>query len=390
LELGITIGNFLNTKIIDMKVLVIPEYGSSGGSLSFLKRLLDVHSKFSIETAILIQKNQAREEMLELFKKLDMEVYIGPNRGSIFRKDYLSILYDFLFCWKAYTSFKPDLIVVSNASCGLMLGSLLYPKPVVFIMHTYPDQKMRGGMRAYVRWFNRASNRFVAVSKFSAGNVSKFMEIPEKLIQVIYNSYQEVKGSEESNLEENKAKVVLTIGHVTEYKNPETWLKVAASIIKQKPEVKFIWLGDGPLLDSMRVKVQELSINNVFFLGHCNNVSSYYEKAAVYFQPSLRESHGIAVVEAMSHKLPCITSNIGGLPESVVDGLTGFTCQPNDVESFCLRIIELLENPDGMREMGRAGGLRAQSLFSESIQDMKIIDLYNEVLNLSNVGERMC
>jgi glycosyltransferase involved in cell wall biosynthesis len=374
-----------------MKVLIVPEYGSSGGSLSFLKRLLDVHSKFSIETAILIQKNQAREEMLELFKKLNVEVFIGLNRGSIFRKDYLSILYDFLFCWKAYTSFKPDLILVSNASCGLMLGSFLYPKPIVFIMHTYPDQEMRGGMRTYMKWINKDLNRFVAVSEFSAGNIGQFMEIPQKLIRIIYNSCQEVKNSDENNLENSKNKVILTIGHVTEYKSPDVWLKVAASIIKQKSEVQFIWLGDGPLLDSMRVKVQELGINkNVFFLGHSNDVSSYYEKATVYFQPSLRESHGIAVVEAMSYQLPCVTSNIGGLPESVIDGLTGFTCQPNDIDSFCLRIMQLLENPDVMGTMGREGRLRAQNLFSEETQDRKIVDLYNEVLNLSNAGERMC
>jgi glycosyltransferase involved in cell wall biosynthesis len=374
-----------------MKVLIIPEYGSSGGSLSFFKRLLDVHSKFNIETGVLIQKNQARDEMLEPFKKLKVEVYIGLNRGPIFRKDYLSILYDLFFCWKSYTSFKPDIIVVSNASCGLMLGSLLYLKPVVFIMHTYPDQRMRGGIRTYMKWINRASNRFVAVSEFSARNISKFMEIPEKLVRIIYNSYQEVEGSDKTNLEKSKDKVVLTIGHVTEYKNPDVWLKVAASVIKQKPEVQFIWLGDGLLLDSMRVKVQELGINkNVFFLGHSDNVIPYYEKATVYFQPSLRESHGIAVVEAMSHKLPCITSNIGGLPESVIDGLTGFTCQSNDVDNFCLRIMQLLENPDVMAEMGREGRLRAQNLFSENIQDRKIIDLYNEVLNLSNAGERMC
>ena len=376
-----------------MKVLVIPEYGSSGGSLSFLKRLLSVHSKFGIETAVLIQQSQVRDEMLDLFKQIGIEVYVGPNRGSIFRKDYLSILYDLFFCWNAYTSFKPDLIVVSNASCGLMLGSLLYPKPIVFIMHTYPDQILRGGIRAYMKWINRASNRFVAVSEFSARNISKFMEIPKNVIRIIYNSYQDIKDLDENNIGKNIStdKIVLTIGHVTEYKNPEAWLKVAVSIIEQKSETQFIWLGDGPLLDSMRLTVQELGINkNVFFLGHSNNVVPYYKKATIYFQPSLRESHGIAVVEAMSHGLPCVTSDIGGLPESVIDGLTGFTCQPNDVENFCLRIIQLLNHPDVLEKMGREGRLRAQNLFSEDIQNVKLIDLYNEVLNFSNIGESVC
>jgi glycosyltransferase involved in cell wall biosynthesis len=366
-----------------MKVLVIPEYESSGGTLTFLKKLLIIHSKYSIETSILIEKAQAQSSILDFFKKLGAKVYIGQNRTSIFRKAYISIFYDFFFCWKAYSSFRPDVIVVSNASCGLMLGSLLYPKPVVFIMHTYPDQIMRGGMRAYMKWINKASNRFVAVSEFSARNISEFMKIPKDTISVIYNSYQDIKDLDENKIGKNKNWMILTIGHVTEYKNPDVWLKVAATIIKQKPKVQFVWLGDGPLLESMRLEVQKLGINkNVCFPGHSDNVVPYYKKAAIYFQPSLRESHGIAVVEAMSFGLPCVTSDIGGLPESVLDGITGFTCQPNDIENFCLRITTLLDSSSTCNEMGTAGKERARRLFSEDIQEKKFIDLYNEALNV--------
>jgi glycosyltransferase involved in cell wall biosynthesis len=366
-----------------MKVLIIPEYESSGGTLSFLKKLLKIHSKYSIETAILIEKAQAQSSILDFFKKLGAKVYIGQNRTSIFRKAYISMFYDFFFCWKTYSSFKPDLIVVSNASCGLMLGSLLYPKPVVFIMHSYPERKIKGGILAFIKWVIKASHKFVTVSDFSANNLSAFMGIPRSSISTVYNSYGSTNKIENYVLEESKDKLVLTIGHVTEYKNPETWLKVAAHIVEQRPEVKFIWLGDGELLNSMRVKVQKLGVEkNVIFLGHCDYVGMYYKNATIYFQPSLRESHGIAVVEAMSFSLPCVTSDIGGLPESVVDGTTGFTCQPNDIENFCLRITTLLDSSNTRNEMGAAGKERARRLFSEDIQEKKFIDLYNEALSV--------
>ncbi len=366
-----------------MKVLVIPEYESSGGTLSFLKKLLMIHSKYSIETAILIEKAQAADSILDFFKKLSAKVYIGQNRNSIFRKAYISIFYDLFFCWKAYSSFQPDLIVVSNASCGLMLGSLLYPKPVIFIMHSYPERKIRGGILAFVKWAIQASHKFVTVSESSANNLSLFMGIPRSSISVIFNSYESINDIEKCVLEERKDKIVLTIGHVTEYKNPESWLEVAAHIVEQRPEVKFIWLGDGQLLSSMRSKVQELGIEkNVSFLGHCDHVELYYKEATLYFQPSLRESHGIAVVEAMSFGLPCVTSDIGGLPESVIDGVTGLTCHPNDIENFCLRITTLLDSSNTRNEMGAAGKERAQKLFSEDIQEKKFIDLYNEALSV--------
>jgi glycosyltransferase involved in cell wall biosynthesis len=366
-----------------MKVLIIPEYESSGGTLSFLKKLLIIHSKYSVETAILIEKAQAGNNILDFFEKLSAKVHLGPNRNSMFRKAYISIFYDIFFCWKAYSSFKPDLIVVSNASCGLMLGSLLYSKPVIFITHSYPQQKIRGGILAFIKWAIKTSHKFVTVSEFSANNLSLFMGIPRSSISVIYNSYESINDIERCVLQESKDKIVLTIGHVTEYKNPESWLEVAAHIVEQRPEVKFIWLGDGQLLSSMRSKVQELGIEkNVSFLGHCDHVKLYYKKATIYFQPSLRESHGIAVVEAMSFGLPCVTSDIGGLPESVVDGTTGFTCQPNDIENFCLRITTLLDSSNTRNEMGAAGKERAWRLFSEDIQEKKFIDLYNEVLSV--------
>jgi glycosyltransferase involved in cell wall biosynthesis len=89
----------------------------------------------------------------------------------------------------------------------------------------------------------------------------------------------------------------------------------------------------------------------------------------------LRESGGIAVLEAMFHGLPCVTSDIGGLPESVINGLTGFTCQSNYIENFCMRMTTLLDSPNIRNGMDSAGKQRSKELFSEVIQE-KSLSIY--------------
>jgi glycosyltransferase involved in cell wall biosynthesis len=136
------------------------------------------------------------------------------------------------------------------------------------------------------------------------------------------------------------------------------------------------------MLDSMRAQVNALGLDGrIRLLGFVSEPSAWYETAQVYFQPSLRESHGIAVLEAMAHGLPCVVADTGGLPESVVDGETGYVCPPADSAGFVGRITELLGDYALCERMGTAGRQRVESCFSEEIQEQKIMALYERLVN---------
>ncbi|KCZ72171.1 glycosyltransferase [Candidatus Methanoperedens nitroreducens] len=359
-----------------MKILIIPEYGTFGGTLTFLKRLLYIHNKNNIETAVLIQKNQQIPETMALFKDSGAKVYTSSNRFKLFLHPLFSPIFDLFFCWKAFVSYRPDIIVVSNGSPGTMLSVLFFPVPVIFVMHSYPRKKMLLPIRFMCRMASRYQNRFVTVSQFSKENINRFMGVPLKHIEVIYNSFQPIK-----TYINNKNAHILTVGHVEWYKDPECWLSVAKKVIDKKQDVRFLWVGDGELLRSFKLKIHELGMESrIVMCGFSNQIENYYADAILYFQPSLLESHGISVVEAMAHGLPCVTSDAGGLPESVVNGETGFTCPPNDVECFVSRIIKLLDDDKLREKMGQCGKLRAEILFSEEVQEKKMISLYTSVL----------
>ncbi|RPJ79763.1 MAG: glycosyltransferase [Alphaproteobacteria bacterium] len=126
--------------------------------------------------------------------------------------------------------------------------------------------------------------------------------------------------------------------------------------------------------------INRIGLESIKFIGYRKNLDSIYKRSTIYFQPSLLESHGISVIEAMAHGLPCVTSDIGGLPESVVNGETGFTCPPDDVDCFVSQIIKLLDDDKLRCKMGQSGKLRAKTLFSEDAQDKKMISLYTSLL----------
>ena len=366
-----------------MKILIIPEYGNVGsGTFSVLSRLLEIHRKNKIKSAILIEESQQIPEIMAYSKKLDLIVYTGKNRSRLFCRALFSSIYDIFFCLRAFRLFKPDLIVVSNGTPGFMVGTLLFPAPVMFLMHTYPMTTLRLPIRLLCRFASKRGKRFVTVSHFSAERIKRCMGVPGDRIEVIYNSF---KSGITDSKKATKHPIILTIGHVVDYKNPECWLEVAKKIVAHKSDIRFVWLGDGELLKTMRRLVDDMGLSdNIQFKGYTDNVEEHYRNAIVYFQPSLIENHSIAVIEAMAHGLPCVTSNIGGLPESIIDEETGFLCEPHDIDDYIAKIVDLLDNSELRNEMGYLGRRRAENLFSQDVQEKKIVDLYNSMLHKAN------
>ena len=282
------------------------------------------------------------------------------------------------------------MIVVSNGTPGMFIGLILFPVKFIYTFHTYPLKSKIIGLSSTQKLFlNLSMNTnkiLVTVSEYSKKQLLAFWAHEKKSnsIRVIYNSAKKTSFVEGNNRNENiNVYRVLTLGHVNWYKNPKLWIEVSQKVIMQKPNMnlEFIWAGEGDLLEECKDLIDQIGLEeSIKFMGYHENVDSLYDKSAIYFQPSLLESHGISVVEAMVHGLPCVTSDAGGLPESVVNGETGFTCPPDDAECFVSRIIKLLDDDKLREKMGKSGKLRAETLFSEEVQEKKMISLYTSLL----------
>lgn len=366
-----------------MKVLVIvPDAARYGGTIRFLERLLDIHARRGIVTTLLVPADQCNFALVSLALRYGVEMVLAMNRTLPDTASFMTPFFDFLFSWRTVLTIRPDLIVVSTGNPGRLSIAFYFPFPVLYILHSMPEQRFRYLPRLYMRIGSMLNNLVMTVSNAAAESVSDLMGIPQNNIDVVYNSC----GAREHR-NESDTSIILTVGHLVAYKNTEIWFEVACRVVLERPDTVFVWLGDGEQLDTIREKVTGASMEKRILLpGYVKDPSTWYAQAHIYFQPSLRESHGIAVLEAMSHGLPCVVADTGGLPESVVNFETGYVCPPTQPDNFTERILELLNDAVLRERMGSSGYKRVKKCFSEDIQENKILVLYNRLAKTENIN----
>lgn len=139
--------------------------------------------------------------------------------------------------------------------------------------------------------------------------------------------------------------MILSVGELQTRKNHEVMIRAVAKL--NDPKVRYMICGRGVLLDELKALTEELGIKNqVSFLGYRKDIPEIMRAADIYAHPSKREGLGLASLEAMACGLPLVTSNVQGIPDYVENGVTGFMCDPTDVDSFEKNLRLLIQDQD--------------------------------------------
>ena len=150
--------------------------------------------------------------------------------------------------------------------------------------------------------------------------------------------------------------IVGTVGRLTSIKGHRYLIEAARKIAGSRPDTTFVILGDGELLDELKNMVTRSDIEeNIKFLGWRSDVAEVMSTFDIFALPSLNEGMGRVLVEAMALGRPIVASNIGGIPDLVVDGENGYLVPVGDVETLAARIRKLLDDPEKREEMGECG-----------------------------------
>jgi sugar transferase (PEP-CTERM/EpsH1 system associated) len=178
---------------------------------------------------------------------------------------------------------------------------------------------------------------------------------------------------------------VSTIGTVGRFVEPKGYtylLDAVVNLRSQLPDVKALLVGDGVLRRPMEEKAEALGLSDaVIFTGIRRDVPEILTLLDVFVLPSLWEGLPIALLEAMAAGLPVVATRVGGVPEVVVDGVTGLLVPPRDPEALSKAILKLLQNSDLRQKMGRSGRERVREHFSveRMVQDTEA--LYQRLLS---------
>lgn len=170
---------------------------------------------------------------------------------------------------------------------------------------------------------------------------------------------------------------ICCVARLTEQKDPIRFLKIINEIKKQIPSIKTVWVGKGEMEVEVKNKINELGLkDNVELVGFKENPYEYINESRIFLLTSKWEGFGLVAFEALTLGLPCIVSNVGGLPK-IVNNYCGRLCI-HDYE-FVEKICELITQESMLQEYSKRAYVRARELDNLNIYMNKVEKIYESV-----------
>ncbi|MFC7060432.1 N-acetyl-alpha-D-glucosaminyl L-malate synthase BshA [Halobacillus seohaensis] len=225
------------------------------------------------------------------------------------------------------------------------------------------------------------SDRVTAVSKSLVTQTKEQLET-DKEIDVIYNFVDEREYYREPNsslkmeyhIEEHE-KVIIHISNFRKVKRVPDVIRVFAEIQKRTPS-KLILVGDGPEYSTCYQLVRSLKLEDkVLFLGKQENVSELLSISNLKLLLSEKESFGLVLLEAMACGVPCIGTNVGGIPEVIDHGVTGFIGELGDIQAIANYAIQLLTDEKMLHNFS----VKGESIVREKFASEAIVKHYEQL-----------
>lgn len=278
-------------------------------------------------------------------------------------------------------SFKPDIVHTHYASSYGLLGALSGFHPLVTSVwgtdvFDFPDS---GYIQKKILQFNLSrADVVLSTSHVMKERTSKFTD------KKIYVTPFGIDPSEFdpviSGLEEYKDRFVIGIIKSMEEQYGITYLiRAFEVIVSQNPDkpLHLLLVGSGSMTDQYKALVAELGLSEmVTFAGRIDHdmIPAYHQTMDIFVNPSLWESFGVSVVEAMAMKKPVVVSEVGGLKEVVRDSVNGLYVKPEDTDSIVSALQKLIGDPELRRELGEKARAHVVSEYNWNNMIGKVID----------------
>lgn len=281
---------------------------------------------------------------------------------------------------------KPDLVTTHSSKAGL-LGRLVCRKqriPNVFTAHGWaftegvPFLKRRIYLvmeRMTAKW----ADRIICVSDYDRQLAIKHRVDRIDKFVTIHNGVPYIDDCFLACSDKGDVVNIIMVARFSEPKTQEQLLEAINKLdCREKYELQFV--GDGERRAEIESRVQQMNLPNVNFLGTRTDVVELLSQAHIFVLASNWEGFPLTVLEAMRAGLPVIASDVGGIHEAVMDGITGYLVKPGDVDGLAKALERLLNNPEMRAEMGRSACQRYSHHFTFKHMAQQTIAIYEEII----------
>jgi L-malate glycosyltransferase len=184
--------------------------------------------------------------------------------------------------------------------------------------------------------------------------------------------------------------VVSTVGNIRRVKGHDVFIRAAALVVLQFPEISFRVAGevlDPAYFAELQGLVRELGLAEHFhFDGGVTGLREYLSSADIFVLPSRSEGFSNAIIEAMAASLPVVATDVGGNAEAVQDGVSGFVVPLEDPAALAAAIVRLLADPVAAKRMGEAGRRLVAEKFTTEAMMRRITGVYARLLSEKTAG----
>jgi len=238
-----------------------------------------------------------------------------------------------------------------------------------------------------IRYGIEKSDAVTVVSNSLKGQTINLIQ-PNQTLETIYNfvDEREYMPSNSSNLKsyfniDEDEKVIIHVSNFRKVKHVQDVISSFA-YIRREMNSKLLLVGDGPEMNNIIKRVKSLGLEkDVLFLGKQDNVSELYAISDLKLLLSEKESFGLVLLEAMACGVPCIGTDVGGIPEVISHGENGFIVPLHDVESVAKFALEILTNQDIHNRMKKAAIETVSEKFHSSLIVSQYEKLYEKVVH---------
>jgi glycosyltransferase involved in cell wall biosynthesis len=230
------------------------------------------------------------------------------------------------------------------------------------------------GLVTLQRLAYKCATKVVANSRASADQL-QLEHVPEHRIAVVPNGLDFAPFA--ARTPRAALRKVVAVGNLRPLKGHDVLIDAAVEILERFPDARFEIIGEGSERQALAARAAAHGVAHAFdFVGHCDDVPARLADADIFVHPSRSESFPNAILEAMAAGLPIVASDVGGIPEVIEDGRTGFLVPPGEDETLTSRVMHLMANPEEGARFGAAAREAVLAGFSFDRMVARFDDIY--------------
>ena len=283
-----------------------------------------------------------------------------------------------------FDTYKPDIVHAHTSKAGVVarLAGRLSGVPVIYTPHGWSFSERSGVVRrtlvlAFERLLSSLSAGVIAVSNNEAelGIAQSVCRPP--VLRIIHNGIDSTAPQSVSTSRD--VPQIVMVARMAPPKDPVLLLKALSEVTEA---FHLTLVGDGPSRSGVEAAINRLKLAGKVELAPSNTpVRALLSRSDIFVLTSRYEAFPISILEAMRAGLPVVATAVGGVPEAVIEGQTGFLVPYGDPETLRARLVTLLRSSDLRARLGSAGKARFLEHFTAPVMVSKTLSVYQGILD---------